>query len=250
MKKLLTLTLASAISLALIGCGSSDKKTDLNSITLDFNKKGKATYDLSEYLFNKDQKTITKVDKTFTNKDGKKNYENLPDSDKETKYYTTTTEINGSTIKEFEDQILDTTSNILDDKISLVSEDINTNMIRYADKGDYFMKWNSTYTESGLTLNGITVCKITGHQDSITVNSIQFHDILKSTCTLEATSKDGQTLQGKLFELKSISDFDTYFAKDIGEVLSTNDGCEVVKLDDKVVSSECEKEITEIITIK
>jgi hypothetical protein len=251
MKKILTLTLASAISLALIGCGgSSNKDKNPNDVVLNYDKNStSAKYDLSDYMFNKNGKIINTIEKVFINKKGKKEFENLPKDSVEESFHTITTEINTTSVKEFKDDVLDASYVISDDRISIIAEDLNTSFVRYVDDGDYFAKWSDNDIESGITINTQTVCKVVGHQDSITVKGKEYSDILKVNCKINASSSDNQKLQGKLYESKSDVNFDTYFAKDIGEVMSDSEGCDIAKLDGKEFFNECKKETTHITTI-
>ena len=247
MRKILTLTLASAITFTLIGCGGSDsKETDPKDVVLNYDKNStSAKYDLSDYMFNKKGKILNYVRTIHTNKDGKKDYKNL---DANTTYYSVKTDINATKIDEYKNEKLDTENIIYDKKIKIVSDGTATDMVRYANNGDYIIKDISSASEQGISYDSVLLCKVDKHIDTITVNNNTFNDLLKVTCKGTIESQAGQSFRNEPIEYAQIIDIVEYFAKDYGEVKNTTEGCDTSKFGDKS-SSECEQDISEITTI-
>ena len=249
MKKILTLTLASAISLALIGCGDSDKSSNPADAVLNFDKNSSAAkYDMKDYLLTTDTNRVLNYSRTIlTNEEGKKDFERLPSKDINTTYYSVKTDINGSTVSEYKNDKLDTTNIIYDNKIKMSLDDGHfTDIVKYVDIGDYYLKDVSTFEEAGVSYDFIMSCKIEKHIDKLTINGNEFNDLLKSTCKNITKNKDGERYRGELVDDKYESDLSVYFAKGYGEVRDITDGCMSIKLGDKVISNECQKETVEV----
>jgi hypothetical protein len=247
MRKILTLTLASAITFTLIGCGGSDsKETDPKDVVLNYDKNStSAKYDLSDYMFNKKGKILNYVRTIHTNKDGKKDYKNL---DANTTYYSVKTDINATKIDEYKNEKLDTENIIYDKKIKIVSDGTAIDMVRYADNGDYIIKKTDSDTEEGIAFDTVLLCKVDKHIETITINNNTFNDLLKVTCKETIKSQDGQSFHNQLIEYDQQIDIVKYLAKDYGEVKNTTESCDTSKFGDKS-SSECEQDISEITTI-
>jgi hypothetical protein len=233
------------LTLAFIGCGSSDDdhKVDFDAVNIVY--KDSATIDLSKYIVSSKSQTNSYVKSTFLNDSGKKEYKQLADN---TTYPDVHFDVNGSIIREYnENNTLVTTNSILTDRIhSIDAEDSSTiDIVRFADKGDYIQK-NIQTLPNGSTIK--TVCKVTKQLDSKIVNTKTYNDIIKFECDTQA-SRESTTLSGK----KSIDTYEEssiqFFAKDIGSISSTSESCSKTTVDGKVATQECEKEIEEITSI-
>ena len=71
-----------------------------------------------------------------------------------------------------------------------------------------------------------------------------YSDIIKISCISKgsATGKVNEDDYSNKVDGTSV----IYFAKDIGEINSIKEDCEIKKLNDAVISSSCKREITEI----
>jgi len=245
-KSILTISILSSMVLFTTGCGGgSDSTTDPKDAVVEFKTSG--TYDLRNYVTATQNQINNYVEKKFTNDKGEKKYEDTAD---ETSYYATRFDVNNSTIKEFKDDVLESTYTILSNKIIEKDAEDNTefSIARYADDGDYVFKKSETTQLNGITFTIVDACKVTDHLTSKEVNGHTYNDVLEITCEGYSTSQEGATLNGNPLSIKTESTFISYSAKNEGTIWEEDETCTSTTLN-KTTNKECEKEITEITTI-
>ena len=242
-KMILGVSLVSALVLV-AGCGDSgDDKVAFDAVNVEYKSAG--TYDLSQYLVPAQNQISNYVENEYTNNSGKRDYSNTPDEDSPS-YSTSQYDINGTTIEETTDGALETTFNILADKVVGTDADDNSveSYVRYADKGNYVFKKKGLDEDLGsLEL----VCKLANHHDSKEVSGKTYNDIIEFSCTID--SYDSATVGGSKIEVIGDGTSVRLFAKDKGLISTVTDICAQTKADGTKTKSVCIKSTEDITTI-
>ncbi len=238
MKKNIILTsLFSSLLLLSVGCGGDDKdKTvDPEDVTLDFKTSG--DYNLRDYIAPDQNKTINYVEKTYTDKTGKKNYKAIAD---EELYPIKKFEISGAVIKEYgAGNALETTYTITENKI--ISQDVGESgidRVKFANVGDYITKIISTETKQA--------CKINKYIATKEVGANSYTDVLELSCT--GTTEAEGIMGGQSNSVSTIFTNKMYLAKNVGEISSIFEKCTTTKLG-TLKSTECQKKTTDLTNI-
>jgi len=242
-KTILGISLFASLLLTL-GCGGSkDKKVAFDDVKVEYKNSG--TYDLSHYLVPAQNQISNYVKKVYTNKSGKRKYSETPDEGNTT-YSKTEYDINGTTIKEITDEKLETTYNILTDKITATDAEDNSvdRYARYADKGNYILKEELRDKDLGKMKS---VCKLADHFENKNINGTTYDDVIEVTCDID--SYDSAVIGGRQVEVISDGKGVLLFAKDKGMISFMTDICVEDKIDGKKTDAMCTKETQEITTI-
>ena len=247
MKKIiLVLSLIGTLLSVSTGCGSDgDKKIDPKDVVIKF--KTNATYDLSNYFFPSIDQTNNYVHKNYTNDKGEKKYSNTPN---ETTYSIINYETNNTTIKEYFDNNLDVTHTIQNDKMRQLDNEDNSviNLPRYVDKGDYIIKKEYSFVESGINFEYISICKVSNHINSKEINNKTYEDIIEVTCSSSSTSLKDAKLNGVPYSYTIETTIQSLLAKNKSLIMETTESCTNVTVNTTTDKS-CDKEIVEITTI-
>jgi len=241
-KTILGISLLTTLLLT-VGCGGDKKKVGFDDVKVEYKSGG--TYDLSHYLVPAQNQISNYVKKVYTNKSGKRKYDNTPDEGNTT-YSKTEYDINGTLIQAITDGALETTFKILTDKVTATDAKNKSveNYARYADKGDYILKEELTDAEDG-TLKYF--CKVADHLENTNINGHTYDDVLKVTCPMEIY--DSATIAGNKVEVVGDGESILLFAKDKGMISFITDMCVENKFNGKKTESNCIKETQEITTI-
>lgn len=227
--------LSMALAMALTGCGSeSDSDNDSAAATVTYDTQG--AYDLKDYLKpTSDAQTYSDVwygDSYFDESISKSSYQEVQ--------YTSMAQTGTSTYKVTTlDYIGDSTPEIdMIEETKIISydeDDEETEIARHVDIGDLIVSNNYTESFGGdttdytYTENGTIRCTLVSHDDSVTLSpdggttNYTYSDVLKITCVAESTwtYQDSEgTESGAYYD-----SWDTYLAKDLGEVAFIDDTC-------------------------
>ena len=242
-KMILGVSLVSALVL-MTACGDSgDSKVAFDDVKIEYKNEG--TYDLSQYLVPAQNQISNYVENVYTNQSGKRDYSNTPDEGSPS-YSKSQFNINGTTIEVTTDGTLDTTFNILADKINSTDADDNSveSYVRYTDKGNYILKKQGPDGDSG---NLKLVCKLANHHNSKKVSGTTYNDIIELSCTIDAY--DSGTVGGSKVEVIGSGTSVLYFAKNKGSISTVTDICVESKTDGTKTKAICSKTTEEITTI-
>ncbi len=240
-KMILEASLVSAVLFA-VGCGDSgDKKVAFADAKIEYKDTG--AYDLSHYLVPAQNQISNYVENEYTNKSGKRDYSKTADEDSPS-YSVSQFDINGTVIQETVDGALDTTYNILADKVIGTDAEDNSieSYVRYADKDNYIFKMQKEDEELG---HVETICKLANYHDSKKVSRETYNDVIEMVCTID--SSDAATVGGSKIEVTGSGTQLRFFAKDKGLISTSIDFCTETKTDGKKTRATCVK-ITEEIT--
>ncbi len=241
MKKII---LGTSLALALLsGCGSDgDSKVAYADAKVEYKTAG--AYKLSDYLVPAQNQISNYVENTYTNKSGKRDYSKTADEGSPS-YTASNFDVNGSTIKESIDNVLDTTYNILADKITSTDADGTVeNYVLFADKGDYISKTQGTDENLGAVE---LVCKLANHYANKIVSGTAYDDVIEVSCTID--SHDEATVGGSKIEVIGEGTNKKLFAKNKGLISDVIDFCTQTKTDGTKTKATCVKTTQEITTI-
>ncbi len=234
-KSILAISLLGSLAILSTGCGSSSESSSTT------------VYDLSQYSLPSQNQINNYVEETYENDEGKKDYSNSPDSEGA---YAQKYEIDGTTVKEYRDNILETTYTIQSNKIVEVDAQDNSsiNVTREVKEGDTIISINKTLQQDSITMTFKNSCKLSDHLNSKEIKGTTYNDVIEVKCEGTVTSPEGAQVGGLPFSISSENTNFTYFAKGKGMILDIEEYCSTTILNN-AESKECEKEITEITTI-
>lgn len=234
-KSILAISLLSTLAILSTGCGSSSGS---GSTTV---------YDLSQYLLPSQNQINNYVKETYENNKGKKKYSDSPDSEDA---YAQKYEVDGTTVKEYKDNILETTHTIQSDKIVEVdaqdSSSIDTT--RKLKEGDTIISINKTLQQNNITMTFKNSCKLNDYLSSKEIKGTTYNNVIEVKCKGTVTSPEGAQVGGLPFSISTKNTTIIYLAKGKGMILEIEEYCSTTILNN-AESKECEKEITEIATI-
>ncbi len=228
-----------ATVLLIVGCGF-DKK-DLNDIRLlDDNERvsysDEGRYDLSEYLFPKQDATYIYQRVKYRDNHGDKNYkEPLRVNNNERVEY----KIVGNSVKEGSD-INYTIKDVSIQKIELVNDFYDVREYRrFVDVNDTYYSYEHVDNATTLYQVGWVTCKVEEHINQKEILDRNYSDVL----TLMCKSESAEGVRGEFSEKKNFISR-LYYAKDIGEIGAIGEECIVRKYDS--VYKRCSKTVKQL----
>ncbi|MCH9812347.1 MAG: hypothetical protein K0U47_00180 [Epsilonproteobacteria bacterium] len=224
------------------GCGGgSNNKTIVN-----FSKNSNTSYDLTKYLYSTPEQTLEYAEKSYLDKNGLKNYSQIPSESFTTSTYT---ETEGTQVREYVNGILDNTYMVTHDRL-ITTSDTNTiiEYARYVNLGDTFVVSTQRIESYALVGDLNMQCKITEYLTSKEVENRTYDDLLKIECTGTFNSLQGATLQGIPYSYTTKPTEIAYIAKNIGLIQSTTESCSTLKVNNKTIT-ECSKETIDLIEL-
>jgi len=241
-----TAGLSLLVSALFIGCGGSgnDNKTDLDA-TVAFKSAG--TYDLKEYLTPSVNSINIYDEQTFTNKDGKKRFNDDPEKSTYTEKY----DINASGVTVYDGQDnVEERYIIRQDRILSLDEngDPQREISRYADVGDYVLSTTVTDSDGPAPVTHKMVCRVTNHLSDKMVGNVTYNDVLEVSCIGKGAGKSEGSNLSIVIEDESTNT--NFFAKDIGMISSESISCDQVETvlnGESTKQGTCTKEVDTLI---
>ncbi|HFU77707.1 MAG TPA: hypothetical protein ENK68_04310 [Epsilonproteobacteria bacterium] len=210
--QLFILSKMTLISLFIAGCGGGSNSNTPSNTT---------KYDLAQYVVPSESQTNIYEETSYEKENGAQDFTVTNQSTYNEKY-----DINGSLIHISADGEMSESLDIEEKKIirTFIDDNITMESLRSAMINDAVVDTNITLTQDDIELDTNMVCKLTKHLDEKKVKFTTYKDVLFVDCT-QSSEKKSITVSGLTITASANGTVQSYFAKDIGLISSTDSIC-------------------------